>query len=290
MKSRKELLIGLLTFTVSLAVVNAAPMAAHATTGPVFTVMNTSETPPDGVWFRRSPHVADTDSVTGHGVYMGEQVQLRCFSWGDAVGAFGNTLWYNVLNISRPSNAGVENSGYLSAHYINDGLAANQVDSGVPDCSAAPSPAPTQAPTPGGGASPPPNSVTCYGDYCSGRDPQTTGCAADATTVAWRDVPGARLELRWSQTCKTNWARYIQYPQGFGGSTALQLRAVQKGTAYTQRLNYDINGTPTGTTWSPMIYSPVKLVRAEMVYQCGGVGDCLQGALIGANPVVTAWK
>jgi hypothetical protein len=39
-----------------------------ATSEPIFTVMNTSETPPDGVWFRNSPHTADTDRVTGHGV------------------------------------------------------------------------------------------------------------------------------------------------------------------------------------------------------------------------------
>ncbi len=131
--------------------------------------------------------------------------------------------------------------------------------------------------------------VGCYGDYCSGRDPQSTGCAADATTVAWADVTGARLELRWSPTCKTNWARYQQYPRGwFMGNVPLEMRAVQD-TGYTQRLSYGVNGTPTGTTWTPMIYSPVRRVRAEMVYQCTGVGDCAIGSITGQNPLVTGW-
>jgi hypothetical protein len=93
--------------------------------------MNTSESPPDGVYFRNSPHTGDTDRVTGHGVYAGEQVQLRCYAFGDAVGAYGNTLWYYVWNVSR---GGSSNAGYLNAHYINDGKAAGQVDAGVPGC------------------------------------------------------------------------------------------------------------------------------------------------------------
>lgn len=126
-----------------------APAASvKAYSGPIFTVMNTSQTLPDGVWFRNSPHTADTDRVTGHGVYMNEQVQLRCYSWGDAVGTYDNRLWYNVVNVTRPTNAGVENSGYLNAHYIDGGLLANQINSGVPDCSAPSPPSPSPPPPP----------------------------------------------------------------------------------------------------------------------------------------------
>jgi hypothetical protein len=101
---------------------------------PSFTVMNTSETPPDGVWFRNSPHTADTDRVTGHGVYVHERVRLECFGWGDAVGAYNDTLWYQTTNLTRPTNAGVANIGWLNAHYVNDGKLANQVVTGVPQC------------------------------------------------------------------------------------------------------------------------------------------------------------
>jgi hypothetical protein len=95
--------------------------------------MNTDNPPPDGVYFRNSPSINDTDRVTGHGVYKNEQVQLRCYGWGDAVGP-GDRLWYYVSNVTRPTNAGVANAGWLNAHYINDGKLANQIDAGVPAC------------------------------------------------------------------------------------------------------------------------------------------------------------
>jgi hypothetical protein len=103
-------------------------------TGPVFTVMNTSETPPDGVWFRNSPQTADTSRTTGLGIYAGEQVQLVCYATGDVVGPYNDSLWYKVANVTRPSNNGAPNTGFLNAHYIDDGQVANVVDAGVAAC------------------------------------------------------------------------------------------------------------------------------------------------------------
>lgn len=117
-------------------------LAAASSSPVIFPVMNTSETPPDGVWFRNSPHTADTDRVTGHGVYKNERVRLQCYAWGDAAGPYNNHLWYFVLNVTRPVNDGKANQGYLNAHYINDGKAANQIDAGVGECGAAPAPPP----------------------------------------------------------------------------------------------------------------------------------------------------
>ena len=114
----------------------SSPRSASAATGPVYTVMNTSETLPDGVWFRNSPHTADTNRVTGLGPYMNEQVQLECYAFGDAVGRYNDSLWYFALDISRPTVDGMPNQGYLNAHYINDGQKANVVDAGVPACQA----------------------------------------------------------------------------------------------------------------------------------------------------------
>jgi hypothetical protein len=107
---------------------------ASAASKPIFTVMNTSETLPDGVWFRNSPHTGDTNRVTGLGVYMNERVQLECYAWGDAVGPYNDTLWYYVLDVTRPTNDGAPNMGFLNAHYINDGKLANQIDANVPAC------------------------------------------------------------------------------------------------------------------------------------------------------------
>jgi surface antigen len=102
----------------------------------MFGVQNTSETLPDGVWFRNSPHVSDTDRMTGHGVYAGDQVRLQCYAYGDAVGPYANTIWYYVSNLTRPivSSDGQANVGYLNAHYVNDGKASNVLDPGIPHC------------------------------------------------------------------------------------------------------------------------------------------------------------
>jgi hypothetical protein len=101
---------------------------------PVFTVMHTDETLPDGVWFRNTPHTNDTDRVTGHGVYKGEQVRVRCYAWGDAVGPYGNTVWYWVTNVTRPTINGQPNTGYLNTHYVDDGQTANHPHAGIPTC------------------------------------------------------------------------------------------------------------------------------------------------------------
>jgi hypothetical protein len=157
-RPRLVLAVTLAAVITTLGLTTAATHASAAS-GPIFTVMNTSETLPDGVWFRNSPHTADTDRVTGHGVYMNEQVQLQCYAWGDAVGPYNNTLWYYALNVTRPSNAGVTNQGYLNAHYINDGKSANQIDAGVPQCGA---PGPTSvyySPYPNTTSYPPYNQV-----------------------------------------------------------------------------------------------------------------------------------
>lgn len=114
----------------------------------VFRVMNTSETLPDGVWFRRSAQTADTRRVTGHGVYMNDQVEVHCYIFGESVGHYNNRLWYHVSNVTRPTVAvdGTVNAGYLSAHYINDGTVANEVVPGVPACAPATHPAQRQEP------------------------------------------------------------------------------------------------------------------------------------------------
>lgn len=134
--------------------------------------------------------------------------------------------------------------------------------------------------------------VTCYGDYCSGQDPEETGCAADAITVDWVDLESARLDLRWSPTCKTNWARYEQYPRGwYFGEHAIELRAVQD-TGYTQRNNNDVEGLSEGTHWTPMIYSPVRLVKAEVVFspQTASFGEMFVGAMLGEYTASTEMR
>lgn len=111
--------------------------------------------------------------------------------------------------------------------------------------------------------------VSCYGDYCSGKDPKDTHCDQDAVTVDVQDLSAGRLELRWSPTCKTNWARYDQYPTGWTFSDSVyELRAVQD-TGYTQSLSFPDQTAPEGVHWTPMIYSPEKKVKAVALVNCG---------------------
>jgi hypothetical protein len=96
------------------------------------------------------------------------------------------------------------------------------------------------------------HAVSCYGDYCSDQDPQASGCSADAYTVASANIYGtdAYVEIRWSPTCQTNWARSPATSLG-------NIEAVQS-TGYTQ--GYGANNG--AYQWSRMIYSPKLCVKA----------------------------
>lgn len=190
--------LAIVSISVSTVLV-ASPVSAA---NPIYTVMNTSETPPDGVWFRRSPRTSDTDRVTGHGVYRNERVELRCYAWGEAVGSYANRLWYKALNVTRRTNAGVENSGYLNAHYVNDGMASNQVAPGVPPC--------TAPPTPGGASV-----------YYSGAGDAGWNYARPYASYIMTDN-GSRGYRDWSHgNCQSDWAD--DYPTVVGGRTVTTL-------------------------------------------------------------------
>ena len=104
--------------------------------------------------------------------------------------------------------------------------------------------------------------VGCYGDYCSGQDPMSTGCATGAYTTTYKDIPGGQIQVRWSPTCKTNWARLVQYP----GCAYMGDLVARQDTGYTQHkwIGIFVCVSQTTTDWTPMIYSPVRRVRAEI--------------------------
>lgn len=101
--------------------------------------------------------------------------------------------------------------------------------------------------------------VGCYGDWCSGRDPQDMGCAADAITLNTAYLPGSQaiLELRWSPRCKTEWAR-VSGPGGWGSGDTLSVTQPKSG--YRQ---VGVSGSFNGYIWSRMIYSPSQCVYGE---------------------------
>ncbi|MFI6762831.1 DUF2690 domain-containing protein [Micromonospora sp. NPDC050417] len=108
--------------------------------------------------------------------------------------------------------------------------------------------------------------ATCWGDYCSGQDPQAAGCGTDAYTVASARIPGtfsSYVELRWSPSCKTNWARV---PASWGQSYPWQLRAYQCATGYHQT---GVSDSSSDYSWTRMIYSPTLGVSARWTGQPG---------------------
>jgi hypothetical protein len=110
--------------------------------------------------------------------------------------------------------------------------------------------------------------VGCYGDYCSGKDPESTGCSADGITVASARIPGSYtyIELRWSATCKTNWARV---PSSWGTSSPSLLQAYQCATGYNQSGVVASNGS---YSWTRQIYSPKLGVSARWTGSPGTTG------------------
>lgn len=118
--------------TLALAL-SALPATARADQ-PVFPVMNTSETPPDGVWFRYGPDPAQTTRTTGLGVYMHEHVAVKCYWHGTPFGPYANDVWYYASDVERPTAAGQPNVGWINTHYVDDGMTADHPNPSVPQC------------------------------------------------------------------------------------------------------------------------------------------------------------
>lgn len=95
--------------------------------GLVFPIFNAE----GGIYYRNSPHWADTPQTPGVGVYNGDQVQLICGAFGDPVGPFNDTAWSYVNNLSRSVG-----NGWVNEHFINDGAADNAFVGGEPMCGA----------------------------------------------------------------------------------------------------------------------------------------------------------
>lgn len=131
--------------------------------------------------------------------------------------------------------------------------------------------------------------VTCYGDYCSGKDPQATGCASGASTSAVREFSQGStrgvLEVRYSPTCKTNWTRVTVYSVGnLLQASAGTVKSIQD-SGYTTSANVP-RPTETVQVWTPMIYSPVRLVKGQYTTD---TNPCRVGCNWSRLVVETAW-
>lgn len=212
-----------------------------------------------GAYQRTSPAY---DARTGSALAEGSIITAACWTAGETI----TNPWGYSSDIWVQDSSGI----FWPEAWLETG--SNGVPEGLDACGTIiPAAEPAQASS----------DVSCFGDYCSGQDPAATGCAADAITVfsIETDTGGGKLDLRWSPTCKTNWARWQQYPTGWClNCSPLALQAVQD-TGYVQTLSWFDNGTTPEegeTYWTPMIYSPVHKVYAMVQMPCG------DASLIGA--------
>ena len=210
----------------------------------------------------------------------GASPEYNCFTHGEMVGTV--SVWFSV---TYSGITGFYPSFYDNSSYASDAELTEKY--GIKACGPMPSSSSSPSTSPPASSSHP-STPSCYGDYCSGKDPMASRCASGSKTLAAKELSGARLELRWSSKCKTEWARWIQYPEGLKSDLPVALSAVQD-TGYRQTANYDVNGDPENssasstsggitTSWTPMIYSPVHLVRAVAIIQCGS--DSLLGTAV----------
>lgn len=95
--------------------------------------------------------------------------------------------------------------------------------------------------------------VTCYGDWCSGQDPNATHCADSAITLASVGITDTNnqntgtLDLRWSPVCKTKWARLNLWATiDIAGIIATQSGGYQQ-EKYTSTWRYWFQTPPGGS-------------------------------------------
>ena len=105
------------------------------------------------------------------------------------------------------------------------------------------------------------SAASCHGTSCNGKDPQATGCSADAVGVG--DVleptgnPYLTAELRYSAACDAAWVRLYTYAGGGTGGDWI------RGEIYGEHWNnntrtywatceHDTSWDSTGTAWSVM--------------------------------------
>jgi hypothetical protein len=105
-------------------------------------------------------------------------------------------------------------------------------------------------------------SVTCSGTGCDGKSPETTGCATGAGSYETAALSGTDpttgipisglIELRYSPTCRTAWAR-IQVYDTYPTSTEAQIFRSSGGSESCYILSYS-SSLGSYTCYTAMLY------------------------------------
>jgi hypothetical protein len=99
-----------------------------------------------------------------------------------------------------------------------------------------------------------PPTQRCAGEDCDGKDPLKMGCAKDAVTIAEANLspPNAKnvfgkIELRWSEKCRTVWAR-TEKPN------SVRLPFVRAEVSNDKGATFQSAARNKSAIWSPMIF------------------------------------
>ncbi|EDN68791.1 conserved hypothetical protein, secreted [Beggiatoa sp. PS] len=84
------------------------------------------------------------------------------------------------------------------------------------------------------------------GKSLDGKDPNTTSCDRDAKTVAEKNMSYGKVQLRWSNSCKTNWTRVKPNSSSYRTYAYLWRSSDRK----------QLFKSGYGTIWTPMLYAP----------------------------------
>lgn len=114
-------LLATITGVIAVTPASAYPPPGNVTSVALVDVVGTG----GGVYWRWGPWNAANEGIAGYGEYDGYSVALDCWAWGDAVGPYGNHLWYYAEQFSPQPPVG-DGAGWISDHYLNTpGTAAN---------------------------------------------------------------------------------------------------------------------------------------------------------------------
>lgn len=106
--------------------------------------------------------------------------------------------------------------------------------------------------------------AACSKGGCNGLDPNVTGCDLNAKTLSTRNFAQGKLELRYSNTCETKWAK-VTRNDGSMLSTAWVQTSDGTGKPTT------IDTVVWSYMWSNMYYSN-SMKACAIIYPCSG--DC----------------
>lgn len=125
-------------------------IAAPASAGPVYQVIDADNDPYSGIYLRIGTSMGNADRTGSNYVIYGTSAELLCGAWGESVGPRANRRWHKVRLINGSNVARV---GWVADRYMNTPNAANQLTPGEPECGG--TPPPPSAPAPSGSSSTP---------------------------------------------------------------------------------------------------------------------------------------